>query len=81
MSTNPQSPIPTSSVKPEIVLGALGLSSGANVGVISEEGVAARGETINSFCPSTGKRLGKVSTVSVWEAERERGDGPLSGPT
>lgn len=58
-----------SSTHPEPTLSALGLSgSSVNEGILTDSGSKllsmSKGETITSYCPSTGDALGQVKTVS-----------------
>lgn len=55
----------TNSNEPHGVLESLGLvPSGLNDGLVSDAPIKAKGEVIDTYCPSTGQVLGQVQTVS-----------------
>lgn len=52
------------STEPNDVLHSLGLTDGLNQGLVSDAQIHLKGEVIDTYCPSTGKVLGKVQTAS-----------------
>lgn len=51
--------------EPLEVLKALGLTDKLNEGLVSDTQVKAKGEVIDTYCPSTGKILGQIQTVCL----------------
>lgn len=51
--------------EPLEVLKALGLTDKLNEGLVSDAQVKAKGEVIDTYCPSTGKILGQIQTVCL----------------
>lgn len=58
------------STQPNDVLHALGLTGGLNEGLVSDAQVKLKGDIIDTYCPSTGKVLGQVQTVSYYYPHR-----------
>lgn len=52
------------SAEPDSILTSLGLTDAINEGLVSDAQIKLKGELIDTYCPSTGKALGQVQTVS-----------------
>lgn len=63
--TNGHTTVIKSSNEPDGVLEALGLTGQLNEGLVSDAQVKLKGEVVDTYCPSTGKVLAQVQTVSI----------------
>lgn len=56
-----------SSTEPQHILESLGLTEALNEGLVTDAQIKLKGEVIDIYCPSTGKILAQVQTVShIW---------------